>query len=195
MYFMAQTTCSVTRRTDSAGIAARIIFYFLRCEIEQVSGVAAPPCHDFGLSMMLTEPSFDAAVRMNGHAAELVSNSSVSGKIRSQTLSRIAILALFVVVLQGTDLIGPTLGASTLLNTPVIWMLLTVLVAVAACIIQHMVKQRMHRARGEFVLKYDVNVPVRLSALRHWLRKQLPVKVRSSVSEHSVEQLAARYSN
>jgi hypothetical protein len=145
--------------------------------------------------MMLTVPSFDAAARMNGHAAELVSKSSVSGEIRSQTLTRIAILALFVVVLQGTDLIGPSLGVSTLLNTPVIWMLLTALVAGAAWVIQHIVKQRMHRTRGEFVLKYDVNVPVRLSALRHWLRKQLLVKVRLSESEQSVEQLAVRNSN
>jgi hypothetical protein len=126
-------------------------------------------------------PSVDAAAKINRHASDLVVERSVAAEVRSEMLNRIAVLSLIIFVLQCTDFVGPLVGAATLLNIPLMWLTVSMMVAGVAVAIQHMVKKRVHKTKGEFVLKYDVNVPIRLSALQHWLRRQLFVQVRSAM--------------
>lgn len=128
--------------------------------------------------LWLISCSVDAANKINRYAADLVIERSVSAEDRSKKLIRIAILTLNLVVLQFTDLVGPFVGAATFLNIPMVWMILSLLAAGAGVAVLHMIKTRINKTKGEFVLKYDVNAPIRLSALQQWLRRQLLVRVR-----------------
>jgi len=120
----------------------------------------------------------EAAVNTSRHASKLVDESLSSRRARSQTLYRIACLTLFALVLRGLDIAGYSLGAASVVNVPVIWLLISVFVAAIAIFIQNKLSTRMQDSKGEFVLKYDVNVRVKLGALRQWLRRQQLVQVR-----------------
>jgi hypothetical protein len=60
-----------------------------------------------------------------------------------------------------------------------IWMILSMLVAGAAVVIQQAAQKHMRKTKGDFLLKYDVNIPVRLSALQQWLSRQFLVQART----------------
>jgi hypothetical protein len=120
----------------------------------------------------------DAAVSIGRYAEDLVSHSSSSQQHRAGKLHQIALLSLFICVLRGVDYIGPSLGAAVILELPVVWMLVSVVIAVAALMLLRMICERMNQASGKVVLKYHVNAVVRVSALVQWLRRQRLIRVR-----------------
>ncbi len=120
----------------------------------------------------------EAAVNTSRHASSLVDESLSSRHARSQTLYRIACLTLFALVLRGLDIAGHSFGAASVVNVPVIWLLISVSVAGIAVFIKNKLSMRMQDSTGEFVLKYDVNVRVNVGVLKQWLRRQQPVQVR-----------------
>ncbi len=122
--------------------------------------------------------SVEAAVSIASHTSSLVTESSTSTEARSHTLHRIALITLFITVLQILDIAASSIGAAaSIAGTPMMWMLVSVLVASMALIAQHKLKERMRETKGDFVLRYDLNARVRLGALQQWLRKQTLVQV------------------
>ncbi len=121
--------------------------------------------------------SVEAAVSIASHTASLVTESSSTTAARSHTLHRIALIALFIVVLQVLDIAVSSIGATSIMDTPVVWMLVSVLVASMALIALHKLSARMREKKGDFVLRHDLNARVRLGALQQWLRKQTLVQV------------------
>jgi hypothetical protein len=116
-------------------------------------------------------------VQVSRHTVDLVSESSSTREITAQTLYRISFLALFIVVLQGLDRMAPSFGAESAAEAPMIWFFISIFGACIALFILYITKKWMNKSKGEFLLRHDVNLPVRLSALRQWLRKQQPIQV------------------
>lgn len=126
--------------------------------------------------------SVEAAVSIASHTSSLVSESSRSTEARSHTLHRIALITLFILVLQILDIAVSSVGATSIASTPMMWMLVSVLIASIALLVQHKLKARMRETKGDFVLRYDLNARVRLGALQQWLRKQTLVQVGAATS-------------
>ncbi len=116
-------------------------------------------------------------MKISRHTVDLVSESSSTREVTAQTLYRISCLAMFIVVLQGLDRTAPSFGAASAAEAPMIWFLISMFGACVALFILYITKKWMNKSKGEFLLRHDVNIPVRLSALRQWLRKQQPIQV------------------
>ncbi len=134
----------------------------------------AAACHATSCSLL---HSVEAAVQISRHTVDLVSEGSSTREVVAQNLYRISALALSIVVLQGLDRIGPSLGVQSVAAAPMIWFLFSVSGACAALSILYIAKKWMNKSKGEFILRHDVNVRVRMSAFRQWLRKQHPLQV------------------
>jgi hypothetical protein len=89
----------------------------------------------------------------------------------------IASLVLVILVLQCIDRVGPSSGAASFMKTPMLWLILSLFIAGIAMALQRKLQPRMQETKGHFTLKYVINVPVRLSAFRQWLMKQILVQV------------------
>jgi hypothetical protein len=128
--------------------------------------------------------SVEAATNINRHASNLATDGLISRDVRSQTLCRVASLTLCILVLRGMDITGFSLGAaSSFFSAPVLWLIMSLSAAGVALFIKRRLEMRMQHSKGEFVLKHDVNICVRLGALRLWLRKQQPLQVRPAIRD------------
>ncbi len=116
-------------------------------------------------------------MQISRHTVDLVSEGSSTREVVAQNLYRISALALSIVVLQGLDRIGPSLGVESVAEAPMIWFIFSVSGACAALFILYIAKKWMNKSKGEFIFRHDVNVPVRMSAFQQWLRKQHPLQV------------------
>jgi hypothetical protein len=126
--------------------------------------------------------SVEAAGNINRYASNLATVGLISREVRSKTLQGIASLTLVILVLQGMDITGFSLGAaSSFFSAPIIWLIMSLSAAGIALIAKHKLEMRMQDTKGEFVLRHDVNISVRLGALQQWLGKQQLLQVRLAI--------------